>query len=210
MPGINEDTLIALDLETTGINAKSDHIIEVGAVKFVGGEQVDTFSALVNPHRRLSSFIVGLTGISQSEVDDAPDWDEIKPAVAEFISEVPIIGHNVGFDASEKEEGFDEPKKDAKKVGKIFPVDITTEFSCGNGVVRDVLSGDEFTFYTITCSDVVDGVSSITQGGQECDVWGDVTGGASAGEDDGGQEKLLSDIFKSTNLNAACFFLNLR
>ena len=100
MPGINEDTLIALDLETTGINAKSDHIIEVGAVKFVGGEKVDTFSALVNPHRRLSSFIVGLTGISQPEVDEAPDWDEIKPAVAEFISGVPIIGHNVGFDAS--------------------------------------------------------------------------------------------------------------
>jgi len=100
LPGINQDTLIALDLETTGINAKTDHIIEVGAVKFVGGEQVDTFSALVNPHRRLSSFIVGLTGISQSEVDDAPDWDEIKPAVAEFISGVPIIGHNVGFDAS--------------------------------------------------------------------------------------------------------------
>lgn len=100
MPGINEDTLIALDLETTGINAKSDHIIEVGAVKFVGSEKVDTFSALVNPHRRLSSFIVGLTGISQPEVDEAPDWDEIKPAVAEFISGVPIIGHNVGFDAS--------------------------------------------------------------------------------------------------------------
>ena len=100
MPGINEDILVALDLETTGINAKSDHIIEVGAVKFVGGEKVDTFSALVNPHRRLSSFIVGLTGISQPEVDEAPDWDEIKPAVAEFISGVPIIGHNVGFDAS--------------------------------------------------------------------------------------------------------------
>lgn len=100
MPGIREDTLIALDLETTGTNANSDHIIEVGAVKFRGDEQIETFSALVNPHRRLSSFIVGLTGITQAEVDSAPDWDEVRPRLAEFIAGFPIIGHNVGFDAS--------------------------------------------------------------------------------------------------------------
>lgn len=82
------------------MNAKNDHIIEVGAVKFQGGEQVDTLSLLVNPQRKLSSFIVGLTGITQSDVDSAPDWDEVKSEVAEFISGVPIIGHNVGFDAS--------------------------------------------------------------------------------------------------------------
>ncbi|MCH8114367.1 MAG: DEAD/DEAH box helicase family protein [Chloroflexi bacterium] len=100
MTGIREDILISLDLETTGTSASSDHIIEVGAVKFRGDDQIDTFSELVNPHRRLSSFIVGLTGITQDDVDSAPDWDEIKPRLAEFISGVPIIGHNVGFDAS--------------------------------------------------------------------------------------------------------------
>lgn len=100
MTGIRDDILISLDLETTGTNARSDHIIEVGAVKFRGDEQIDTFSELVNPHRKLSSFIVGLTGITQDEVDSAPDWDEIRPKLAEFISGVPIIGHNVGFDAS--------------------------------------------------------------------------------------------------------------
>ena len=100
MTGIREDILISLDLETTGTSASSDHIIEVGAVKFRGDDQIDTFSELVNPHSRLSSFIVGLTGITQAEVDSAPDWDEIKPRLAEFISGVPIIGHNVGFDAS--------------------------------------------------------------------------------------------------------------
>jgi len=100
LSGIHEDTLIALDLETTGVNAKSDHIIEVGAVKFQGGEQVDTLSLLVNPQRKLSSFIVGLTGITQSDVDSAPDWEDVKSEVADFIAGVPIIGHNVGFDAS--------------------------------------------------------------------------------------------------------------
>ena len=100
MPGIHEDTLVALDLETTGVNSSNDHIIEVGAVKFVGDKQVDTLSTLVNPNRKLSSFIVGLTGINQQDVDSAPQWDEVKEEVADFIAGVPIIGHNVGFDAS--------------------------------------------------------------------------------------------------------------
>ncbi len=100
MTGIHEDTLIALDLETTGINSKTDRIIEVGAVKFVGGEQMDTMSLLVNPQRKLSSFIIGLTGITQADVDSAPGWDDVRSEVAEFVSGVPIIGHNVGFDAS--------------------------------------------------------------------------------------------------------------
>ena len=100
MPGINTDTLIALDLETTGTNSSRDQIIEVGAVKFRGGDEIDTLSVLVNPKRKLSSFIVNLTGITQSNVDEAPSWSEVKPRVREFISDLPIVGHNVGFDAS--------------------------------------------------------------------------------------------------------------
>ena len=49
MTGIREDILISLDLETTGTRATADHIIEVGAVKFRGDDQIDTFSELVNP-----------------------------------------------------------------------------------------------------------------------------------------------------------------
>ena len=100
MTPINQDILISLDLETTGLNPKSERIIEVGAVKFRGETQIDTFSALVNPNRKLSKLILQMTGITQREVDDAPDWDEIKSSVIEFVSGIPIIGHNVGFDAS--------------------------------------------------------------------------------------------------------------
>ena len=100
MPTINQDTLVSLDLETTGLNPKSDRIIEVGAVKFRGDQQLDTFSALINPRRELSPLILDMTGITQREVDGAPDWDDLKSGVIEFVSGAPIIGHNVGFDAS--------------------------------------------------------------------------------------------------------------
>ncbi|MGB1749620.1 MAG: PolC-type DNA polymerase III, partial [Dehalococcoidia bacterium] len=97
---LDSHTFVALDLETTGVDPKSDHIIEVGAVKFSGGTELGTFSRLVNPHRKLSKFIVELTGITQSDVDEAGEWDDIAPELEEFLGDAPIIGHNVSFDAS--------------------------------------------------------------------------------------------------------------
>ena len=73
--GPDGETFVAIDLETTGLDPKKDKIIEVGAVKFGGDLELDRFSSLVNPGRRLSQFITSLTGISQGDVDAAPKWD---------------------------------------------------------------------------------------------------------------------------------------
>ena len=94
-----EQVMVALDLETTGLNNKSDRIIEVGAVKFRGGEVIDTISMLVNPHKKLNRFIIGLTGITQEDVDGAPSWDSVVSDVASFIGNYPMVGHRVSFDA---------------------------------------------------------------------------------------------------------------
>ncbi len=55
---------------------------------------------MVNPHRKLSSFIVELTGITQDDVDRGAEWERVRPLLAEFIGNHPILGHNVGFDAA--------------------------------------------------------------------------------------------------------------
>ena len=89
---------MALDLETTGLNAASDRIIDVGAVKFRGDEVVGEFHSLVNPRSRLSDFIVSLTGISQTDVDNAPDWNAIRDDLRDFIGDARLVGHNVEFD----------------------------------------------------------------------------------------------------------------
>ena len=47
-----EQTYIALDLETTGLNPAEDSIIEVGMVRFRNTEILQTFSSYVNPHRK--------------------------------------------------------------------------------------------------------------------------------------------------------------
>ena len=89
---------VSLDLETTGLSAGNDEIIEIGAVKFRGEEDQDTLQTLVNPHRRLTSFITRYTGIRQREVDQAPPFAAVAGELASFVGDLPVIGHNIGFD----------------------------------------------------------------------------------------------------------------
>ena len=67
-------------------------------MRFRGDEQLDTFETFVNPERKLSEFIVGYTGITQSDVDAAPLFSDVIPELSAFIGGAPIVGHNVGFD----------------------------------------------------------------------------------------------------------------
>ena len=93
-----EDTWVALDLETTGLSPDGDEIIEVGAVKFQGDEELDSYTSLVNPYRSLDSFIRRYTGISQEDVDGAPPFSDVAPRLAAFIGSAPVVGHNIAFD----------------------------------------------------------------------------------------------------------------
>ena len=90
---------VALDLETTGLDRERDAIIEVGAVKFRGGEVLGEYQTLVNPYQPLPSFVQRLTGIRQRDLDQAPPFAAISGELSEFIGSAPIVGHNVAFDA---------------------------------------------------------------------------------------------------------------
>ncbi|MBI4282358.1 MAG: DEAD/DEAH box helicase family protein [Chloroflexi bacterium] len=89
---------VSLDLETTGLAAETDEIIEVGAVRFQGDRVLDTLHTLVNPYRPLPQFIKELTGITQAEVDTGPAFATVAPLLESFIGNWPIVGQNVGFD----------------------------------------------------------------------------------------------------------------
>ena len=91
--------MVALDLETTGLDARSDKIIEIGAVKFRGETEIERYSALVDPGRDIPPFITDLTGISDKDLAGAPLIEEIVPGLTEFLGDHPMVGHNVAFDA---------------------------------------------------------------------------------------------------------------
>lgn len=89
---------VALDLETTGLQADRDAIIEIGAVKFRGDEILDEWSSLINPGRPLPHKIARLTGIHPREVERAPALAQVLPRLAHFIGDLPVVGHNIQFD----------------------------------------------------------------------------------------------------------------
>ncbi len=93
-------TLVALDLETTGLDPARDAIIEIGALRFRGARLERTFSKLVNPGRPIPPFITQLTGIDDNMVADAPRLTAVLDELGELIGDAPVIGHNVAFDLS--------------------------------------------------------------------------------------------------------------
>lgn len=91
-------SFVALDLETTGLDTQRDEIIEVGAVKFQGDQILGSYNTLVNPHRSLSQFINQLTGITDRDLSGAPTFAAITGELEEFIGDAPLVGHNVAFE----------------------------------------------------------------------------------------------------------------
>ena len=89
---------IAFDLETTGLDAASDEIIEIGIARFQDGKLVDQFQSLVNPSKPIPREITQLTGIDQEDVEDQPRIDELLTDVAKIIGDLPVVAHNVQFD----------------------------------------------------------------------------------------------------------------
>jgi DNA polymerase-3 subunit epsilon/ATP-dependent DNA helicase DinG len=91
-------TYVSIDLETTGLNASRDAIIEIGAVRFDQERAVERFSTFVNPGRKIPPFITELTGIRDQDVATAMGGHEATQLLAEFAGRDPVIGHNVKFD----------------------------------------------------------------------------------------------------------------
>jgi ATP-dependent DNA helicase DinG len=91
-------SIVAIDIETTGLSEERDAIIEIGAVKFKGHRVEDEWSTLLNPNRHIPEFVSGLTGISDVEVRNAPRFDEVAEELEAFVGNAPIVGHNVRFD----------------------------------------------------------------------------------------------------------------
>lgn len=91
-------TIVALDIETTGLDARSDAIIEIGAVRFNGRRVEAEFNTLLNPGRPIPPYIVHLTGITDQMVLKAPTIKSVIPTLAEFIGNSPVLGHNITFD----------------------------------------------------------------------------------------------------------------
>ena len=92
--------LVAIDLETTGLDPAQDEIIEIGAVRFHDGVVIDEFRRLIDPGRPLPTLVTSLTGIRDEDLVGAPKIQAVLPQMLAFVGNSPWMAHNVGFDAS--------------------------------------------------------------------------------------------------------------
>ncbi|MCJ7434407.1 MAG: 3'-5' exonuclease, partial [Anaerolineales bacterium] len=91
-------SIVAIDIETTGLDENREAILEIGAVKFKGHRIEDEFSTLLNPNRHIPEFITGLTGIDDAMVRQAPRLRDISQELEAFVGDSALLGHNVKFD----------------------------------------------------------------------------------------------------------------
>lgn len=89
---------VAFDLETTGLNPRSDGITEIGALRVEYGKITGTFEQLVNPRRPIPPEVVRLTHITDEMVAFEPGIEEVLPKFLEFIGEDVFVAHNAPFD----------------------------------------------------------------------------------------------------------------
>ncbi len=90
--------VVALDLETTGLDSKTERILEIGAVRIRDGREEASFSRLINPGREIPDAVRELTGITGEMTAACPPVEEVLPEFLEFCGELPILGHTVMFD----------------------------------------------------------------------------------------------------------------
>lgn len=133
---------VSIDLETTGLNPKTDKIIEIGAVKVVDGRAAGRFSTLVSPGRRLEPRVAELTGIREEELRDRPGVEEVFPALCAFLGDLPLLGHRILFDFSflkkvavNEKTAFEKQAVDTLKLARKFLPELESrslEFLCGH------------------------------------------------------------------------------
>ena len=93
-----EDEVVVLDTETTGLSFKDCELIEISAALLCGREVTARFETFVNPGVPVPAEITRLTGISTSDVVDAPSPRDAVAALAQFTAGRPVLAHNATFD----------------------------------------------------------------------------------------------------------------
>ena len=90
---------VVVDVETTGLNAESDRVVEVAAIRFRDGRPVHTFTTPVNPEMPIPALAAGIHLLGDDEVRDAPRWPQVEAALASFIEpDDLVVAHTAPFD----------------------------------------------------------------------------------------------------------------
>lgn len=91
---------VALDLETTGLDALQGHrIIEIGVVEILDRQLTDNeYHQLVNPERQVDMAAFQVHGYSTEDLQEQPVFAEVASDLLKFIAGAEVLIHNAAFD----------------------------------------------------------------------------------------------------------------
>lgn len=95
---LSEATYVVFDVETTGLSAVYDTIIELAAVKMYKGNVIESFDEFIDPGHPLSRTTVDLTGITDEMVRGSKSEEEVLRMFLEFSKDTILVAHNAAFD----------------------------------------------------------------------------------------------------------------
>ena len=95
---IMNNDIVVFDVETTGLDAESCEIIEIGACKIQKGIITQTFQTLVKPKRPIPDLITRITGIDNEMVKNSLNIGQVISDFIYFSKDCILSGYNVGFD----------------------------------------------------------------------------------------------------------------
>ncbi|HFI0507993.1 TPA: bifunctional DnaQ family exonuclease/ATP-dependent helicase [Streptococcus suis] len=126
-----------VDLEATGTGADAK-IIQIGIVLVENGEIIDSYATDINPYELLDDHIKNLTGITDKQLEQAPDFGQVASTIYDMIGDAIFVAHNVKFDANLLAEalffeGYEllTPRVDTVELAQLF-FPTFEKYSLGN------------------------------------------------------------------------------
>lgn len=126
-----------VDLEATGTGADAK-IIQIGIVLVENGEIIDSYATDINPYELLDDHIKNLTGITDQQLEQAPDFGQVAGTIYDRIGDAIFVAHNVKFDANLLAEtlffeGYEllTPRVDTVELAQLF-FPTFDKYSLGN------------------------------------------------------------------------------
>lgn len=88
-------SFVVVDLETTGLNRRTDQITQISAVKFIDDKEVGNYNQYVKPTVPISRAASVKTGITEELLKDKPRFEDVKHDFLHFVGDLPWVGHNI-------------------------------------------------------------------------------------------------------------------
>lgn len=95
---LNNARYVIFDLETTGLSARYNEIIEFGAVRVEHGLVTARLDILINPGVVVPEHITRITKITNAMLRGKPKLDDVLDEILEFLGDDILVSHNAEFD----------------------------------------------------------------------------------------------------------------